>query len=159
PHVYATTEPSELILTNGPPTYTPIDGTSLMYVSNPQMPVFEDLNDSMYYYLVAGRWFRAPSLSGPWSAASTNLPAEFALIPGDCPMAFVLASVPGTQAARDAVLVAQVPHKATVTIADATVAVTYQGDPKFVVIQGTPMKYAVNTSYQVVFADGRYYCC
>jgi hypothetical protein len=34
PKVIATTSPAELILTNGPPTYSPIAGTSLMYVSN-----------------------------------------------------------------------------------------------------------------------------
>ncbi len=159
PHVFASTVPAELIVTNGTPDYTPIVGTSLMYVSNPQMPVFQDLNDGNYYYLVAGRWFRAPALTGPWSAASANLPAEFATIPSESPMSFVLASVPGTQQARDAVLLATVPHKATVTIADARCTVTYQGEPKFVVIQGTSMKYAVNTPNQVVFASGQYYCC
>jgi hypothetical protein len=130
-----------------------------MYVSNPAMPVFKDTKSSTFYYLVAGRWFSAPALPGPWTAASANLPAEFARIPEDSPMAFVLSSVPGTIEAKDAVLLASVPHKATITISDATVTVAYQGDPKFVAIQGTPMKYAVNTAYQVINANGQYYCC
>lgn len=159
PRVLASPEPAELIITQGAPDYTPIPGTRLMYVSNPDMPLFLDLMDSNYYYLVAGRWFRAPDVTGPWSAASANLPVEFARIPPDGPMGFVLASVPRTQEAEDAILLASIPHTATVNIAQAKVDVTYDGTPKFITIQGTPMTYAVNTTYQVVFASGEYYCC
>ena len=159
PRVIATTKPAELIVTVGPPDYTPIPGTRLMYVSNPTMPLFLDLEDNSYYFLDAGRWFKAAHLTGPWTAASTSLPAEFAKIPPDGPMGSVLASVPGTAEAQDAVLLAQVPHKATVKIADAKLKVSYQGKPKFAPIAGTTMKYATNTAYQVVLADGNYYCC
>jgi hypothetical protein len=159
PAVITSTEPAELILTNGPPAYTPIAGTRLMYVSNPQMPVFLDLTSRDYYYLAAGRWFRAPALTGPWAAASADLPAEFAKIPQDSPVGYVLASVPHTQEAEDAILLASVPHKATVSIKEATVTVTYDGPPKFEPIQGTTMTYAVNTPYEVIFAGGQYYCC
>ncbi len=159
PSVVTSTEPAELIVTNGPPAYTPIDGTSLMYVSNPEMPVFLDMTSSTYYYLVAGRWFSAPALTGPWAAASASLPPEFARIPESSPMSFVLTSVPGTVEANDAILLAQVPHKATIDIKTATVNVAYEGAPKFVPIQGTSMQYAVNTSYEVINASGQYYCC
>lgn len=159
PKVITSAKPAELIVTQGPPKYTPIDGTSLMYVSNPQMPVFTDLTDSTYYYLVAGRWFSAPNLSGPWAAASADLPPEFAKIPEDSPMSFVLTSVPGTVESDDAVLLAEVPHKATIKIQGTSVDVTYQGQPKFEPISGTPMQYAVNTDYEVIKAAGQYYCC
>ena len=59
PEVITSTTPAELIQTNGTPDYSPITGTTLMYVSNPVMPVFSDLSNSTYYYLVAGRWFSA----------------------------------------------------------------------------------------------------
>src|SRR6185437_2093508 len=62
PRVIATTQPSELILTDGPPTYSPIPGTRLMYVNNPMMPVFWDEKNSDFYYLCAGRWFRAKAI-------------------------------------------------------------------------------------------------
>ncbi|MBL9140290.1 MAG: hypothetical protein JNK53_00365, partial [Phycisphaerae bacterium] len=159
PNVIATTGPAELIVTNGAASFTPIQGTSLMYVDNPAMPVFLDAPTSTYYYLVAGRWFSAPQLTGPWAAASASLPAEFAKIPPGNTMGFVLASVPGTVEAKDAVLLAQVPHKATVNIQGTTVNVAYQGAPKFEPIQGTQMQYAVNTGYQVVNVNGHYYCC
>ena len=159
PKVFSSTEPAELIVTDGPPEYTPISGTSLMYVSNPDLPLFLDTADSSYYYLVAGRWFRAQSLDGPWSAASANLPEKFTKIPADSPVGYVLASIPNTQQAKDAILLASVPHTATVQRDTAKLEVTYDGAPKFVEIQGTPMRYAVNTQYDVVFAGGQYYCC
>lgn len=159
PTVFVSTEPAELIVTNGEPEFTPVTGTNLMYVSNPVLPLFLDISNLQHYYLVAGRWFSAPSVKGPWAAASANLPAEFAKIPHDSPMSYVLASVPGTQQAKDAVLLASIPHKATVNIKEAKVDVVYEGPPKFVAIEGTTMQYAVNTTYQVVSANGNYYCC
>ena len=53
-------------------------------------------------------------LEGPWLAATLDLPKDFAKIPRDHSQADVLASVPGTQEATDAVLLAQVPRRATV---------------------------------------------
>jgi hypothetical protein len=90
-------------------------------------------------------------------AASADLPVEFARIPADGPMGFVLSSVPKTQEAQDAILLASVPHKATINIEGTTVNVTYEGEPKFVPITGTQMTYAINTPYQVVYASGKYY--
>lgn len=159
PRVIATTQPSELIVTDGPPTYLAIPGTRLMYVSNPTMPLFWDARDRNFYYLAAGRWFRSAELTGPWAAASADLPVEFAKIPSDSPMGFVLASVPNTQEAQDAILLASVPHKATIQLKDAKVNVAYTGTPKFVPIEGTDMTYATNTAYQVIYATGQYYCC
>ncbi|HEX2973887.1 MAG TPA: hypothetical protein VHP11_16255 [Tepidisphaeraceae bacterium] len=159
PKVITSTTPAELIVTSGAPDYTPIVGTKLLYSSNPVMPLFMNAADASYYYLVAGRWFHAKSLNGPWSAASTNLPADFSKIPADSPVGFVLASVPKTPQAQDAVLLASIPHTATVNINEAKINVTYDGNPNFVPIQGTPMTYAINTPYDVIFANGRYYCC
>jgi hypothetical protein len=159
PRVLTSTEPAELIVTVGPPDYTPIPGTMLMYVSNPDTPLFMDLATNTRYFCAAGRWFRSQDVTGPWTAASDDLPAEFAKIPADCPVGYVLASVPRTQEARDAALLAAVPHKATVKIGDAKLDVAYDGPPKFEPISGTSMTFAVNTSYEIVCADAKYYCC
>lgn len=159
PKVFTSTQPAELIVTQGGPEYSPVPGTRLMYVSNPTMPLFWDMLEQNFYYLVAGRWFRAGELTGPWSAASTNLPADFAKIPADGPMGFVLSAVPSTQEARDAVMLASIPHKATINIENTTINVTYDQEPKFVPIEGTEMTYAVNTAYQVIGVNGKYYCC
>lgn len=159
PRIFATTQPAELIVTNGEPSYVPIPGTRLMYVDNPPMPVFLDLADGHHYFLVAGRWFRGNTIMGPWTAASATLPTEFAKIPSDSPMAYVLSAIPGTQEASDAVLLAGVPHKAVVNVSTTTVNVTYAGAPKFVPIDGTQLQYAINTGYQVIQASGQFYCC
>jgi hypothetical protein len=159
PHVFTSTEPAELIVTQGAPEYSPVSGTSLLYVSNPVMPLFLDATNNTYYFLAAGRWFSAPSLSGPWAAASHDLPADFARIPSDSPAGFVLASVPNTPEAREAILLASVPHTATIQRSAAKVDVEYQGAPKFGEIQGTTLQYAVNSNYPVIAADGQYYCC
>ncbi|HEY2585683.1 MAG TPA: hypothetical protein VGI81_07960, partial [Tepidisphaeraceae bacterium] len=70
PKVIVSTEPAELIVTDGPPKLVPIAGTTLQYVNNPLTPLFHDTADNYYYYLVAGRWFRTRNLSSGWEAAS-----------------------------------------------------------------------------------------
>jgi hypothetical protein len=159
PWVLASPEPTELIITNGAPSYTYMPETRLLYVNNPTLPLFMDPLDSSYYYLVSGRWFHAQDVTGPWTAASATLPAEFAKIPPDSPVGFALASVPRTQEADDAVLLASIPQKATITISQVTLDVDYDGDPRFVPIPPTSMSYAVNSAYPVVLSDDLYYCC
>ncbi len=109
PTVFTTTEPAEMILTDGPPTYLPVNGTRLLHVNNTSSLLFLNTGDGKLYFLVAGRWFRGGSLKGPWSAASADLPLDFAQIADNDPMAFVKANVPGTRPAQDAVLLASIP--------------------------------------------------
>jgi hypothetical protein len=52
---------------------------------------------------------------------------------------------------------AQVPQQASLSKAAAKLDVSYAGDPKFQPIAGTTMSYAVNTSFNVVQAEGAYY--
>ncbi len=77
PTVFVTTEPAEMILTDGPPSYMPVRGTRLLRVNNTDSVLFLHSGDGKFYFLVAGRWFRGDSLYGPWSAASKDLPADF----------------------------------------------------------------------------------
>ncbi len=159
PTVIVSTQPAELIVTQGEPKYAVITGTQLMRVVNTDSVLFLNADDGRYYFLVAGRWFRAISLDGPWTAASRDLPAEFARIPDNDPSAFVKASVPSTQEAQDAVLLASVPTTITVYTTNATVNVMYSGEPQFAPIPGTAIQYAVNSPYSVLLVDGQYYCC
>jgi hypothetical protein len=159
PRVFVSTVPAELILTNGEPEYSAIPGTSLMYIANTDMPVILDSKSRTNYLLIAGRWFNAPDLKGPWVAATNSLPTTFASIPEDSPIAFVRASVPGTDEAQEAVLLASVPDKATINRKEATIDVAYDGEPKFKPIETTTIQYAVNTTYDVFAVDGKYYCC
>jgi hypothetical protein len=160
PTVFVTTEPAEMILTDGAPSYMPVNGTRLLRINNTDSVLFLHTGDGKLYFLVAGRWFRGGSLNGPWSAASKDLPADFAQIPASDPAAFVKASVPGTREAQDAVLLASIPSTTTVqTTAPVTETVTYTGAPQFVAIPSTTVQYAVNTPNQVFLVNGGYYWC
>lgn len=159
PVVFVTTEPAELIMTRGEPSYSPINGTRLLRVTDTDSVLFLNSGDGKFYFLVAGRWFRAASLDGPWQAASRDLPADFARIPDSDPAAFVKASVPGTREAQDAVLLGSVPATTTVYTTNATVQVVYNGAPQFKPIETTTVQYAINSPYAVFLAGGKYYCC
>jgi hypothetical protein len=132
----------------------------LLEITNTESLLMLDSAGGRFYYQVAGRWFRAPKLDGQWEAASSDLPEDFQKIPDDHPLAFVKATVPGTEEAQDAVLLASVPQS---TFVDATKApnleVTYKGEPVFQPIPPTTVKYAVNSPYSVFLVDNGYYCC
>jgi hypothetical protein len=159
PIVYVSMKPAELILIDGKPIYKQIPGTRLMYVTNTNSDLFMHIGDAHYYFLVSGRWFKSESFTGPWTFATPELPEDFANIPDDHITAEVLSSVPGTPQAKQAAQQAQVPQQATVNRAEATVEVTYSGEPEFQPIEDTDMTYAVNTPYDVIYVSGSYYCC
>ncbi len=157
--VFVATEPSELIETDGEPAFGLVSGTKLMYVTNTDSEVFVDNEDKKFYFLTAGRWFRAEKLQGPWEAASSDLPEAFANIPEDHKLADVLSAVPGTPDAEAAVLLATVPQKATVSRKDTTTEVVYEGEPEFEEIKGTSpaVSYALNSPNDVFLVSGLYY--
>ena len=161
PAVFYSDKPSDIILFDGQPTYAKIPDTQLTYATNTNSVVFVYTPTQQFYYLVAGRWFSASDLQGPWTYATPNLPADFAKIPASSPASAILASVPGTDAAKDAVLLAQVPTTLTVNATEAAskVKVEYGGEPKFEPIKGTSMEYATNTQDKVIKVGDVYYLC
>lgn len=159
PSVIVTHEPAELVVTSGPPEMEPVPGTKLMLVTNTESDLFYKTDEKRFYLLAAGRWFRADSLGGPWSAASASLPDDFKRIPEDSEAGEVLASVPGTTAANEAVILASIPNKAVVNKSEVTLKVKYTGQPDFRPIEDTVVRYAYNSPYSVFLVNGRYYCC
>jgi hypothetical protein len=161
PTVYYSSQPAVVMLFDGQPVYSQIPGTQLVYASNTRSYLFVYSPTQQYYYLTAGRWFTSSSLQGPWTFATANLPADFAQIPPSSPAAQVLASVPGTEEAKDAVMIAQVPARITVNPATAAAraSVTYDGAPQFVPISGTTLSYATNTAQKVIQVGDVYYLC
>lgn len=161
PNIIVSTVPAELLQAKGEPNFTPIQGTNLLYMSNSDNDIFMDENSQQYFVLISGRWFKTKNLnSNSWNyIASDQLPSDFANIPPGSPKDDVLASVAGTDAARDAVMDAQIPQTAKVDRNTATTTVTYDGRPKFTDIEGTNLQYAVNTSSTVLRngGDGRFY--
>jgi hypothetical protein len=160
PVVYVRTRPTELIVTQGFPHFERIPYTGLLYTTNSQSNLFLKMDDKTYFVLLSGRWFKTDKLKGPWhSVLQGSLPDDFTKIPVDHPAGKVLVSVPGTPQAKESVLLYSMPQKATANRKKATLTVTYDGEPKFKTIQGTSMAYAVNTSYDVIRIDHRYYSC
>ena len=160
PTIFYSTKPAEVILFQGQPAYTNISGTQLSFATNTDADLFIYNPTKDYYYLAAGRWFQAASLKGPWTFTTPQLPPDFANIPENSPAARVLVSVPGTEEAKDAVLMAQVPTTAVVDPKAAEqVKVTYSGDPEFKPIQGTSLEYATNTADKVIKVGDVYYLC
>ena len=160
PAVMVSTEPAELLLLHGAPSYQPVAGTSLLWVSNTESDLFRAGKAGLFYYLVAGRWFSAPDLTGPWSFATPTLPRDFARIPIDHVRSRVLASVPGTDEANEAVLLAGIPQTARVNRNQVTPPdVVYQGDPEFDPIDTTTVARAVNTDKDIFRIGDLYYLC
>lgn len=150
-------EPTELILIDGETQFEQIPGTVLRFVKNTESDLF--LLADHYYLLVSGRWFMTKSLNRQWSAVR-KLPAAFASIPPDHAKAYVLASVPGTQQARIAMIEAAIPRISVFTLgASDGISVPYAGEPSFVEIQGTSLRRAENTPYQVILHNNFYYLC
>lgn len=158
PRVYVATEPTELIMTFGEPTFQPVPGTKLTYVDNSESDVFLNAADGMYYTLLAGRWFRTRG-QGPLEFCSGALPDDFARIPPEHPAGRVLSSVPGTDQAADALSRHRLPHQATVERGSIRLDVSYLGAPRFAAIRGTAVEAATNTDFDVFKVDGKFYCC
>ena len=59
PTIYVSTVPAELIETNGPPSWSPISGTELLYATNTSAHMFLELKSQSTFVLISGRWFRA----------------------------------------------------------------------------------------------------
>ena len=160
PAVFVSTTPAELLVTQGAPQLSPIPKTKLLYVTNTEDNIFLDVSTQDYYVLLSGRWYQSKSLTGPWAwVPGSQLPPDFAKISPDSPKGAVLASVPGTEQAREAVIANQIPQTAAVRRTEAKLDVRYDGPPQFRPIEGTSLEYAVNTSTDVIHAGARYYAC
>ncbi|TMQ74176.1 MAG: carbohydrate-binding family V/XII [Candidatus Eisenbacteria bacterium] len=160
PQVLTATEPTELIATDGPPVYAPLVDDELLYVTNTESDVVREVSTQAIYVLLAGRWYRATTLDGPWTfVRGDQLPPSFARVPPGSPKANILASVAGTDQADDAVADAEIPQTSAIRREATGFQVDYDGPPQFEPIAGTRMEYAVNTDAEVILADGRYYAC
>jgi hypothetical protein len=155
PAIDVSSVPSELLMTEGVPQFEMIPESNLQYVKNTTANIFQDPATSSYYILLAGRWFQSKSLeNGPWEFVNgKDLPSGFAKIPENNPKAGVLASVPGTAPAEEALIANSIPQTATITRSEAHVEVKYDGTPQFKEIEGTQLQYAANTASAVIRVD------
>ncbi len=163
PRILVATEPTELIVSEGKPSFRPVGGVSaeLLSMDNTESDVLLDVPTQNYYALLSGRWFRSRKLvDAGWAYVPPDaLPASFAKISPGADIGAVRASVPGTDEAEDAVLDAQIPQTTAVKRSEARLDVRYDGEPRFVTIEGTKTEYAINASTSVLRIRGRYYAC
>jgi hypothetical protein len=158
PAIYTSDAPAELLVFKGNPDFAPIVGTSLSWASNTTSDVLRDASGA-YYVLLAGRWFRAPSMSGPWTyVANDALPSDFARIPVTSLAGAVLPAVAGTPQAREAIAESATPQTATVPRRNGpSFTPTFDGAPQFTDEPGTTLARAVNASVPLLRAGDAYY--
>jgi hypothetical protein len=152
PAIYVSQAPAELIVFKGQPDFVPIQGTGLLWASNTTSDVLVDTADNRYYVLLAGRWFRGPGLSGPWSfVASDALPADFAKIPPHSLAGAVLPTVAGTPQAREALIANSIPQTATVPLRNGPkFTPNFDGAPQYAPVPGTSLSYVTNASVPII---------
>ena len=160
PKIIVSTEPADLIQTDGEPKFEPVQGTDLLFLSNSESDIIMDIKSQQYYILISGRWYTSKDLKGmKWSfVPPENLPGDFAKIPDQSDISDVLYSVPGTPEAQDALLDNSIPQTAEVDRKTATVDVKYDGNPKFKKIESTAVSYAENSDKTILLINSKYYC-
>jgi hypothetical protein len=160
PKIIVATEPTELIATDGVPSWRPIGTGELLYVANTETPVVREVATGMVFVLISGRWYTAVTFAGPWTVVRPDqMPAAFKDIPPDSDLGAARVSVAGTPEAEDAVLDAYVPQTAAIERSKASLEVVYDGEPRFKQIEGTQVWHAENTATQVLRIDGKFYAC
>lgn len=158
PAIVVATEPTELIASDGKPSWQSVAGGKLLYVRNTETPWIRELATQQQFVLLSGRWFTAASTDGPWTfVRPDSLPAAFAEIPAGSEIGGVRRFVAGTDAAEDALLDMQVPQTAVVKRSEAKLEVRWDGEPKFVDVPNTKVAYGENSATQVLRIEGVYY--
>ncbi len=158
--VFVVDKPQELIVIAGEPSLQQIPGTHLMWVNNTESDLFFQKDTQKFFFLSSGRWFSTSGLkAGAWSIASNSLPDDFKKIPPHHPRGRVLASVPGTPEANEALLAAAIPQKATISRHSVTAKAEYVGNPEFEAIPGTRISYARNTPNDILKIAQHYFMC
>ncbi len=159
PEVIFSSEPTELVFTDGDPLFSPVPGTKLMFVENSNSNLLYYGKEKKFYLLISGRWYTAEKPDGPWPIVNNGLPEDFRNISETSRYAYILSSVPGTRPAAEAAFLSQIPAVADIDVNKAGLEVAYDGEPKFEKIEGTKISYAVNSPDPIIITDDNYYCC
>src|SRR5436190_3806031 len=160
PTIYTSQVPTELVVFKGQPDFVPIVGTQLLWASNTTSDIMINTANNNYYGLLAGRWFTAANLTGPWTFVASNaLPGDFAKIPPHSLAGAVLPTVAGTPQAQEAVIENSIPQTATVPLKNGPkFTPNFNGPPKLAAIPGTSLSQVQNSSEPIIqVAPNSYY--
>jgi len=156
------TEATELLVSDGVPSWAPVEGMDLLYLANSDSNAFLELSTQKYYVLLSGRWYSSEGMLGElqWThVPNDELPGPFGDIPEDSVNGAILSQVAGTQQAREAVLDNTIPQTAAINRTDASFSVEYDGSPDFAPIEEINVEYAQNTASAVFRYGNLYYAC
>ena len=156
------TEPTELLVSDGKPSWAPVEGMDLLYMDNTDSNAFLELSTQQYYVLLSGRWYRGEGMLGElqWThVPNDELPEPFGDVPEDSVNGAILSQVAGTPQAREAVLDNTIPQTAAIDRNDTSFSVAYDGAPDFAPIEEISVEYAQNTSAAVFRYGNLYYAC
>ena len=151
PDIVVSTKPMEILVTEGAPAWQPLGASGLSFASNTSANIFQLQSTQQLFVLVSGRWFSATAQNGPWTyVPAGELPAQFRAIPADSAKENVLASVPGTQQAQEAVIAHGVPQMARVPVTQSMpLPAVGGGSPRWQRIDGTGIDVLQNCSTPV----------
>ena len=109
--------------------------------------------------LLSGRWFTAQSGRGPWQFVKGGaVPEDFKKIPEDSPKENVLASVPDTPEAEEAVIANLIPETVEVKRSEAKMTdPLFDGEPQLATIEGTSLQYVINTPTPMIRTASGFY--
>ena len=153
PAIVVATEPTELIVTQGEPNYSPIDGTQLLYASNTTGHVFKYLADQRTYVLVSRPLVPRRHRRGPLDVRARQGPAAGLR---EDPRREPEGEREGVGARhhrrpQEAVIANSLPETAAIKISDAKLPTPkYDGPPQLKPIEGTPLFYVVNSPIPVI---------
>jgi hypothetical protein len=163
PEVVVLTQPTVLVAIDGGPDLVQVaDG--IYGVRNAGCDLFTSADGNTWWLLASGRWFTTGNLmAGPWTRLDpASLPTAFARLDPKGSWGHVLASVPGTLSAKDAVYQQSIPHVATLDRAKARSMAKVAwigGAPRFMPIDGTSLTLAANATAPVVQCNASYFLC
>ncbi len=149
PTLFYSDQPAVLVLLDGKPVLSPIEGTDLLFAVNTNWNLFFQTATSRYYLLNEKSWLMADDLKGPWSPAGT-LPSSFSKIPDTENWQELRGNLPGQplpESAVPRVFVSETPAELIVT----------DGPPKLTSIAGTTLLYVTNTTSDVFLDGSEYY--
>lgn len=151
PAIIVATTPAEVLVIEGAPQWTAAGQSGLLYINNTSANVFQLQATGQVFVLVSGRWFSGPSLAGPWVFVPPDqLPGAFMMIPADSPKENVLASIPGSAQAQEAIIANAIPQMARVPLTMTVPApVVIGSSPQFVAVPGTTLKVLANCATPV----------
>jgi len=161
-NIMVVTEPTELIVSDGDASWSPVEGMDLLYMDNTDSNAFLELSTQKYYVLLSGRWYSSEAMLGEleWMhVPNDELPEPFSDVPEDSVNGAILSQVAGTQQAREAVLDNTIPQTAAISRDDSSFSVQYDGEPNFAPIEDIDVLYAQNTSAAVFRYGNLYYAC